>query len=701
MNEVLMLVFKLKRFLLNISINPLLIFIVGLFSFFNTAFGEKFYVSPYGDDNNPGTISKPFATIEKAKDVAWMELDGSGDITMYFRSGTYFINRTVVFRAKDSGSENQIVTYRNFPGETPIFTSGVKIKGWKLIQMSDPGYRDIPPLARSHIYICDISRMLKNSGSFKFLLDRKSDWLHSAKTKSFTILKKHELDWEYPDINRNERQINKLKKVFYYQKFAPVEEWSNINDIEISIITESGAMYIFPIDSINSDSLKIYVRVPKASKIEGFSESLNAQAWIENSLNGLDEKGEWVLNTRTGKLYLWPLTDISDIYAPTLNELIRVEGNIDYWGAIDIPVRYINFKGITFTNGDYDSWEDVDYGIEQDWEKEDKSTALLRFRGAEHCMIDSCSFIKSGGTGVRFDLYCQFNTIQDCHFENLGKSGILLCGYGPGKKDVNRNNRIVQNDIVKVGKIKWNSQGIIVWQSGYNYIAYNYIHNLPHQAIVLSAPKSSLFNPYYKSKTQLNPSMRWSEINEGVYIRGRKNYEVVAKYRYLNGNLIEFNTIHNVLKKLNYGGALYITGTGTGDYFGSPNVFQLNYIYGINGGNSIIYADEDACYVHIKKNVLYNSQVQYGINAKGDDIFCESNVFLDIQPSKFLLSRTGKNNFWGNLLFDSKIEPIRYGYWLEDYVEILNSLEQNKLPGRLLGVDRVRINLRWVINVFR
>lgn len=149
---------------------------------------------------------------------------------------------------------------------------------------------------------------------------------------------------------------------------------------------------------------------------------------------------------------------------------------------------------------------------------------------------------------------------------------------------------------------------------------------------------------------------------------------------------------------MNYGGALYITGTGTGDYFGSPNILQLNYIYNINGDNSIIYADEDACCVHIKKNVLYSSKVQFGIYAEGDDIFCESNIFLDIQSSKFFLSRTGKNNFWGNLLFNNKIEPIRYGYWLEDYVEILNSLEHNKFPGRLLGVSRVRSNLRWVIN---
>ena len=167
-------------------------------------------------------------------------------------------------------------------------------------------------------------------GMFLYFRSRKE--LQNNYSSYPTIFKKHKLDWEHPNINRDERMINELKKIFYYQKFAPIEEWSNINDIEISIVTESGAMYIFPIDSINNDSLKIYAKVPKASKIEGFNELLNAEAWIENSLNGLNERGEWVLNTWTGKIYLWPLTDTSDIYAPTLNELIRVEGNIDYWG---------------------------------------------------------------------------------------------------------------------------------------------------------------------------------------------------------------------------------------------------------------------------------------------------------------------------------------------------------------------------------
>jgi len=209
-----MLTFKPERLLLNKRINPLLIFIAGLFLLFNVAFGEKFYVAPYGDDDNPGTISKPFATIEKVKDVVWMELDGMGDITVYFRGGTYYINRTILFRTQSSGSENQIITYRNFPGETPVFSSGIKINGWKRIGSQDPGYRYIPPLSRANIYICDVSRKLINSSGFKFLLDQKSDWLPRAKTKSFSIFKKHELDWERPNINRDERMLNELKKVY-------------------------------------------------------------------------------------------------------------------------------------------------------------------------------------------------------------------------------------------------------------------------------------------------------------------------------------------------------------------------------------------------------------------------------------------------------------------------------------------------------
>ena len=95
----------------------------------------------------------------------------------------------------------------------------------------------------------------------------------------------------------------------------------------------------------------------------------------------------------------------------------------------------------------------------------DKDNALLRFRGTENCMIETCHFLHSGSGAIRVDLHGMGNTISNNHIEHLGGGGILLCGYGPGTKDVNKNNLVYNNHIHHVGEVYWHSPGIFIWQS--------------------------------------------------------------------------------------------------------------------------------------------------------------------------------------------------------------------------------------------
>ncbi len=74
--------------------------------------GEVYYVSVNGNDNNPGTLQKPFRTIQKAANVV-----KPGD-TVYVRGGTY-VGRVYIHT---SGSKGKYITFRNYPGETPVIT---------------------------------------------------------------------------------------------------------------------------------------------------------------------------------------------------------------------------------------------------------------------------------------------------------------------------------------------------------------------------------------------------------------------------------------------------------------------------------------------------------------------------------------------------------------------------------------------------
>ncbi|MBN1386921.1 MAG: hypothetical protein JW965_00655 [Bacteroidales bacterium] len=99
-----------------------LIFAILLTGYFVNAqdIGGDYYVSVYGDDNNPGTYERPWATFQKAFDEA-----RPGD-TVYFRGGVYFSTYPNEIRPTDqpgigrSGTAENPICYFNYPSENPI-----------------------------------------------------------------------------------------------------------------------------------------------------------------------------------------------------------------------------------------------------------------------------------------------------------------------------------------------------------------------------------------------------------------------------------------------------------------------------------------------------------------------------------------------------------------------------------------------------
>ncbi|WP_438023987.1 right-handed parallel beta-helix repeat-containing protein [Sorangium sp. So ce233] len=95
--------------------------------------GGDYYVATDGDDSNPGTIDRPFATLQKAIDEA-----GPGDL-VYVRGGTYEIRKRATGSAgvhfhKSGTSDTNRIRYFACPGEVPAFDFA------KLEIRSDPNY---------------------------------------------------------------------------------------------------------------------------------------------------------------------------------------------------------------------------------------------------------------------------------------------------------------------------------------------------------------------------------------------------------------------------------------------------------------------------------------------------------------------------------------------------------------------------------
>jgi len=94
--------------------------------------GATFYVSPNGNDNNPGTYSQPWLTIQHAANSV------TAGATVYVEAGVY--NESVNFPA--SGTAATPITFVNYPGQTPaIDGTGLGVSGTQgLINIVNQSY---------------------------------------------------------------------------------------------------------------------------------------------------------------------------------------------------------------------------------------------------------------------------------------------------------------------------------------------------------------------------------------------------------------------------------------------------------------------------------------------------------------------------------------------------------------------------------
>ena len=398
-----------------------------------------------------------------------------------------------------------------------------------------------------------------------------------------------------------------------------LKNWSNVTDVEILVRpTRLWTMNVLPLASVDEEAGVARTAIPATYGMNKIG------CWVENVLEELDEPGEWVLNTKEGKVYLWPRENSevgeTSVVAPQLIEFIRIEGDVDEQGPEDVPVRNLCFRGLTFKHGDRYTIDKDDAGTQHDWDMFDKDNALVRLRGAENCTIEKCHFLDSGSGAVRIDLHGQENRIADNHIEHLGGGGILLCGYGPGTKDVNKNNVVYNNNIHHIGMIYWQSPGIFLCQSGENRVANNLIHHANYSGMIVSGIVTRFFTK--SNKRESSRAIRWHEIEDAL-----KNPELedVRPYLHTRNNLIEKNEIHHVMQILGDGNGIYVRGAGAG------NVIRSNYIHhlvsSING-QSGMRTDGGQMDTLFTGNLLYKCKSQ-GMTLKLNNRF-DNNIVADV-----------------------------------------------------------------------
>ena len=585
----------------------------------------SFYVSVNGNDSWSGKLAEPnsenndgpFATLEGAQVAVRKYISGKsvGTVTIYIRGGEYQLDSTIVFGPEDSGTKKLPVFYRAYQNETPVFTGGRQLKNWRKVS-NDP--KGITEKAKGNLWYHEIPEDLKGKWQITTLYDG-NKLLSRSRSGKFKASDKQILD----PYNAQPKDVRDVawddEPIVFSREFRysgdDLKNWETPSDIEIFLSPKHRWLInMLPLERINTQDKTAYFNVDATYGIRPGNEY-----YVENAMEYLDEPGEWIFNSKEGRIYIWPENNLeeADIRAPFLQEFIRIEGIEDR-----TPVRFLHFEGLTFRHALRDTWKPGDKGLQHDWEMYDKGNAVLRFRHAEDCTVLKCNFEASSGSGIRLDLYAQRITVADCILSHLGGTGILLSGYGPGLKDENKFNTITNNYIHHVGSIYRHSPGIFIAQSGHNLISHNTIHDLAYNGMIISGcrPHELVLSKPLSNRREWVSSIRVDEI--GPYIehitpdmlRNWLEFDVskIEPLLHSRENRIEYNEIYRVMLELHDGNGIYFSAMG------KNNRAVMNYLHDIYNSNGYIRLDDVSGYTIITHNVGIRGSRMMQIKGPGE-----------------------------------------------------------------------------------
>jgi hypothetical protein len=262
------------------------------------------YVSPKGDDTNPGTLGRPFATLARARDEV-RKLKASSPVTVYVRGGIYEMTAPLTLGAEDCGSATKPITYRAYRNEKPILVGARQVTGFK-------------PW-KGEILQCDLKGTPLENVTFRQL---------------FCDGKRMEMA-RYPNVDRSDPHFGQwaylvkvdgkdVKDHFTVTDDVIKPTWTDVQDAQVCIHPAYGwAWNIMGVKSAD-DATNVITLAGKVS----YGLMIGDRYFVRNLLAELDAPGEWYLDKRTKVLYFWPpapLTKDSVVLAPVTGTIIALE----------------------------------------------------------------------------------------------------------------------------------------------------------------------------------------------------------------------------------------------------------------------------------------------------------------------------------------------------------------------------------------
>ena len=602
-----------------------------------------FWVSPLGDDSNPGTAGAPFLTLEQAKNAVQSHLPGqSADIHVNLYGGTYRLDAPLELTAADSGQNGYDVVYRAVADEVPIITGSSAIESWTLIDSSLNIYgAPVAADAQSRQFFVDGQRAIRARtadypASFvpKFQPDHLPDPDCSGPNRSVSVTGGGGIEYIVDPLNP--------------ERWRDPTDWTNQDKIEAVIVTQWKSMRCL-IDEVTEDpgilksgSKLIKMQTPGWWNANMFRSSEGSTkgkgddpgslgqpgiwsffevTYFENAYEFLDEPGEWYLDETADMIYYIPREgeEMNSIQA----ELPVVETLVKGHGDASSPVSNIRFENLVFS---YATWlgpsqNGEGYICDQSGfhvtgttngtnfsghvETVTRTPGNISFRYARNIEFRNNVFSHLGGVALDFGRGSQDNLMESNIFTDISSAAVQIGGVQKldarplDSASYTRNNTVQNNLITHTGKDYFDAAGIFVGFTERTDILENTISHTPWSGIALGWGWG-LLDPFNGSTYEGAPNACPGEW--GTFTTLTSNRE----------NRVMNNRIEHFIEVVWDGGAIYTLGR-QGPDLATGMLIEGNVASNKrpSGGGNIFYTDGGSRYITLKNNASFNNPVGY------------------------------------------------------------------------------------------
>jgi hypothetical protein len=516
-----------------------------------------YHVAVDGDDTNPGTAEKPFASIEHARDVIRTTSSMMKDsIVVFVHGGVYPVSEPILFGAMDSGQNGFDIIYRAAEGETPVFSGGITVNGWE--QVPD-----------SQLW----KTTLKDVKTFRQMYVNGVRAQRAASQKSVTGL-----GWAAGDFSDRDGIVISPSNL---------PDLSRPQDLELHWIYDWKDMRLL-VKAIenNPDGTKtISMKQPYFSyalwmEIGGSHQwfpKYDVPFYLENAFELLDEPGEWYYNPDTHELFYMPrqgeYKGIAEVIIPQTQNLIEITGE-----AIGQEVHNIAFEGLTFA---YAGWTRASETGTFGWQAQQLITkagpdgydsimtpAHVQVNSAHDIRFEGCRFEHLGAVGLDLNNNVFQSTVQGNLFHDISDAAIVVGNWehayitAPSTQAASHDNLIANNLIQNVGVEYWGAPAITAYYVNNLHVVHNEISYVPYTGI----------------------SVGWGWASAVDSTTSHDNH-------------VTDNLITDLLQRARDGGGIYTLGQQPG------TTVEANVIRRAIGDQGCLYPDEGSAFITFKNNV--------------------------------------------------------------------------------------------------